>query len=360
MTYPPQPPGPYGQPPQGGGFGQQPGQPPQQGQPPLGQQPPAYGQQQPPPGYGQQGGFGQQPGYGTPPGGFPGSGQHQGFGQQGYGGLGQQPGMPGPQKKKKTGLIVGLAGGGVALIAIVLVLVFTLGGNSPDTVADDAVAAINNKDASKAQGITCDSGNADFDKMNKMNAQGVKVEASRAGEVKENGDSATAPIKLQVTGSMSGQSINSSTTMDLMLQKDGGDWCIKNAKVQGASSGMTPGASDNSYSPQPSEDSGGGTAGGSNNSGQQIAQKMVDAVNDKNNSAAAALTCSATRSSQARTISRATAAGQRLSGLKLSFGGDYLQSYDVSATGGYSSKGIISVDAEENCVSSLYIPIPKN
>jgi hypothetical protein len=105
-SQPPQPPGGYGPPPQGGqpGYGQQPGFPPPQpgqpghgqpghgqppGQPSYGQQPPApqvpqppYGQppQQPP--YGQQPGqppYGQQPPPGAPPYGAPGYGQQPGY-----------------------------------------------------------------------------------------------------------------------------------------------------------------------------------------------------------------------------------------------------------------------------------------
>lgn len=95
----PQPP--YGQP----QYGQQPGfgQPPGYGQPQYGQ--PQYGQQPPPP-------YGQQP-YGQPP-----------YGQQGYG----------APKKSRTGLILGL-GGLVLVVAVGLVLLFTLGPTVLDTAA---------------------------------------------------------------------------------------------------------------------------------------------------------------------------------------------------------------------------------
>jgi hypothetical protein len=93
-SQPPQPPGGYGPPPQGGqpGYGQQPGfPPPQPGQPGHGQQPgqPPYGQQPPQQPYGQppaQPPYGQQPGqppYGQQP-------PQQPYGQPGYG---QQPGF---------------------------------------------------------------------------------------------------------------------------------------------------------------------------------------------------------------------------------------------------------------------------
>lgn len=105
---------PYGGQPQQDPYGQQP--PPQQD--PYGQQPQGYppsGPQQPQPGWGQQpsGPYGQQPpGYGAP--------DAYGYGQQ------QPP-------KKKTGLIIGLAGGGVGLVLIIvvaIVLISTLSGGT--------------------------------------------------------------------------------------------------------------------------------------------------------------------------------------------------------------------------------------
>lgn len=139
MTYPPQQPGPYGQPDPYGQQGQQPGQPgwgqqpqqpqqpgfPQTGpQPGFGQQPqPGYGQQPPgQPGFGQpdpqQQGWGQQPGqqqpgFGQDPYQQQGFGQTQQFGgyQQGYPG-GPTPPSSGPNK----GLIIGLAIAGVVIV----------------------------------------------------------------------------------------------------------------------------------------------------------------------------------------------------------------------------------------------------
>jgi hypothetical protein len=122
MAYPPQQPGfdPNQQPPQGGqpggyspqqpGYGQQPPQPGYGQQPGFGQQPqqPGYGQQSPQPGFGQQP---QQPGYGAQP----------GYGQPGGG-------LPPTPKKSKTGLIVGIAGGAVVLLAVIGLLVWQLGG----------------------------------------------------------------------------------------------------------------------------------------------------------------------------------------------------------------------------------------
>ncbi|MCL2552683.1 MAG: hypothetical protein FWE75_11140 [Actinomycetia bacterium] len=146
MSYNQPPPNPYGQQPQGGGYGQP--QPGGYGQPQP--QPGGYGQQQPGYGYPQQPPQ-QQPGYGgqVPP-------------QQGYGGQvpppygQQQPGYGYPQGAppqgggKKTGLIIGAV---VALVAIGVGVFFVTKGSggggsalkddgkkykliTPDTVAD--------------------------------------------------------------------------------------------------------------------------------------------------------------------------------------------------------------------------------
>lgn len=129
MSYNQPPPNPYGQQPQGGGYGQpQPPQQPQQGgygqpQPPQPPQQGGYGQPQPQPGYGYpqqapppaQGPYG-QPGYGQQPG-QPGQPGQPPYGQQ----YPQQPGYGYPQQPpssgggKRTGIIVGVV---VALVAV--------------------------------------------------------------------------------------------------------------------------------------------------------------------------------------------------------------------------------------------------
>jgi hypothetical protein len=181
MSYSQPPPDPYGQQPQGGGFGQP--QPPQQGgygqpQPPqqggFGQpQPPqqgGYGQPQPPqPGYGYpppppqpaQGGYGQpQPGYGQQPG-FgqqPGYPPQPGYGQQPYGqvpqqGYGYPPPAAGGGNGKRNGIIIAAV---VALVAVGVGVFFATKGGGGSSLADngkkyklttpDTVAGDYNKD----------------------------------------------------------------------------------------------------------------------------------------------------------------------------------------------------------------------
>jgi hypothetical protein len=123
---------------------------------PPGQQPPSpqYPNQQVPPQYPNQG-YPQQPypGQGYPQQPYPGQGYPQqpypgqGYPQQPYGGQPYQPYGPGyyqpPVKKSKTGLIIGIVGGGVALILLILLLVldpFGLFGGGMTSMAKNAPA----------------------------------------------------------------------------------------------------------------------------------------------------------------------------------------------------------------------------
>jgi hypothetical protein len=120
--YPPQGPPPQGPPPQGP-YGAPPGQP-GYGQPPFPQQPGGYPPAGPPPG--QPGQPGQPPGWGPPPG-QPGYGQPQP--PYGAGPMGRPP------KKNSTQIIL-LAVGGLALVAIIgIVLALVLGGDDEPEVA---------------------------------------------------------------------------------------------------------------------------------------------------------------------------------------------------------------------------------
>lgn len=123
---------------------------------PPGQQPPSpqYPNQQVPPQYPNQG-YPQQsyPGQGYPQQPYPGQGYPQqpypgqGYPQQPYGGQPYQPYGPGyyqpPAQKSKAGLIIGIAGGGLALILIILLLAldpFGLFGGGMTSMAKSAPA----------------------------------------------------------------------------------------------------------------------------------------------------------------------------------------------------------------------------
>ncbi|RKT55930.1 hypothetical protein [Saccharothrix australiensis] len=206
MSVPPQQPDPYGQ--QPGQPGEQPGR--FGGQPGYGRQPGGF---PPPPQDFPQGGQ-QQPGYGPPSGGFPPPGQPgqpygqpqpgqpygqpgpgQPYGQPGpgqpYGQPGQfsqqfnqpghgQPGPYGPQPggygdpygapRRKSPLPWLLAGGGVLVIGLVVVLVLTLGGGSngtPKDAADSFAAAMSSKDYDKLRSLTCAEDKKEIDDLKK-------------------------------------------------------------------------------------------------------------------------------------------------------------------------------------------------
>jgi hypothetical protein len=229
MTYPPQPPGPYG--PQPDPYGQQPQQPgwtggfpqqqPQQPQPgPYGQ---PYGQQQQP--YGQQP-PGQQPPYGY--GGYPG-------------------GMP-PQKNNK-GLIIGLAVAGVLLVGGGVTTVLLLTGDdkpadnpgtptevasgsdtgSADAVVQSVIKAIDNKSTKEALATLCnpDTKTPAFE-LDEAPAT-VTLQASVSGSVTESGDTARARLSIKATET--GKTRSNTIPMTLNLKKDGAKWCVSSASM---------------------------------------------------------------------------------------------------------------------------------
>lgn len=245
MSQPPQPPGPFGQPPYGqqpGGpqWGQQPGQPgpgdqpqpgygQQPGFPPTGPQPqPGWGQQTPPPGWGQPGQPGQpqptqpgQPAWGQQPG-FP--GQQPGFGQQNFPGY---PGAPGGPPKKNKALPWLLAGGGVVVVGVVVLLLFVFGvfggsSNSPDTVAQEVADALNTQDTAKAAAISC-TGKADSTDSEALQAlKAAHIQASVTGKAQVNGSNATATLHLNFQEA--GQTVD--LDAKLTMQQQSGKWCV--------------------------------------------------------------------------------------------------------------------------------------
>lgn len=248
MTYPPPPgngppypgqgpgqPGPYGQP-APGGHGQQPHQPQQPPQQPAGHYPPSgprpgYGQPQGP-GYGQQG-YGQPQygqGYGAPQGGY-------GQPQQGFG----QPGpYDGPPKKKKTGLVVGLAVGGVVLLGGLVLGGYFLFSGGPRPVAEDYVALITEQvrdgrfiSEQEFQPIVCE---RELDRMRpQLNPEAQKAARERLPEaqkrqmanadftireVRREGDEAFVPLRITAPDEPPDDSL------ELYLNTEDGDWKI--------------------------------------------------------------------------------------------------------------------------------------
>jgi len=238
MTYPPQQPGGYGQQPDP--YGQQPGgqQPygqPQQGGQPYGQQPGGWNQAPQSGGFpaAGQGGYPQQQ-----PGGYP-QQQSDQFGQQQYGQQpqygqpGQQPGQYGqqpggqfggygaePPKKKKTGLIVGIAIAAVVLLGggtgLVLWLTSGSGGSAASTFQafSDAFAK---RDIPGMQATICKSVAGADDPTKDPNIP--KDMTLVLANVKENGDTATA----DATATYLGRKITGVAN----AAREDGNWCMK-------------------------------------------------------------------------------------------------------------------------------------
>lgn len=245
-----QPPGYYGPP--GGGYGDQYGQPAGgYGGDPYGQPsgPPGYGDPYgQPPGYGGQppGGYG-QPGYGDPygqpsgppagygqPSGPPaGYGPQQPYGQPGYGAPGYGPPAP---KKSNTGLILGLVGGGVALLLICVVALLFIGSggstSTPVAAVEGYLGAAKDQDVSEAKEYVCaklinDSSYNGFGGNSFGDGEDVEVDVSWSEPVEKSNDGSKAEVDvavdLQIT--YNGQTKDHSATITFELIQESG-WKI--------------------------------------------------------------------------------------------------------------------------------------
>lgn len=220
MTYPPQP----GQPDQGHGGqqypGQQPGQPypdQQSGQQPYpGQQQQYPGQQQyPQGGYDQSGAYPQQQ---YPQQQYPGYGQQYG---QGFGG------PPAPPKNNKTGLIVGIAAAAVVVLTLGITGFvapgFFLGDDKaektsgPEGTAQAIIDGINAHDRAALTELKCGSAEKDIDQI--IERVNEASDASLGPVTKVSETKATVAVTLTVAGRPG--------TATGTLVSEGGKWCWK-------------------------------------------------------------------------------------------------------------------------------------
>ncbi|HEU5474817.1 MAG TPA: hypothetical protein VFV67_29590 [Actinophytocola sp.] len=208
MSQPPYQPGPYGGPPPG--YGQQPGPgqvpggyPGQPGYPPQG----GYPQQAGYPQYGPPGQYGQQPQYGYP---------------TGYG--------PGRPRTAKPWLFAG-AGVLVLGVAVALILVLTNGSDTSTArgVAEEFVAAANDKDTARIVEISCEEWKA-REKSIRNNIDPKSDKLSNATitfsvvKVTEDGDRATAEIGLKVDNVPEDVQRTVPDTAPISLLKENGNW----------------------------------------------------------------------------------------------------------------------------------------
>ena len=111
-----------------------------------------------------------------------------------------------------------------SLIVVVLILVLTgrsdtsSAQGSAQGAAEKAVAAINARDLNATKDVDCDKsgnmGSLDFKDIPK------DLKAELTGSAKENGDNATAPMKMTAQG----QTLQG----DMVLRKQNGKWCVSN------------------------------------------------------------------------------------------------------------------------------------
>lgn len=197
----PQQPG-YGQP------GQQYGAP--GGQPGSPYGPPGGGSPYGPPGGGSP--------YGPPGGGYPGPG-------------GAYPGGP-PPRRNRTGLVLGIVGGLVALAVVAVVLVLVLGGSDGPSGDDPAETVQAFVDASRDEDCdaldelvtdkvrpllaTCGQASDAPEGTPQINADDVDVEI---GDAQEDGDTATVPVTYSIPG-------EESVSFDYTLVKQDDVWLI--------------------------------------------------------------------------------------------------------------------------------------
>ncbi|MBV9845113.1 MAG: hypothetical protein JOZ47_08590 [Kutzneria sp.] len=214
MTYPPQPPdAPYGQQPSGGygPYGQQP-------QSPGAQQP--YGAQQP-------GGYPAQPPYGS--GQFD---QPPAYGQ-GYGQYAPPPWVtPDEPRKKRTGLIIGIAAAAVVVLAGAGVgtyfLFFANAQSSPESVGRAVVDALNAKNEARILDLSCDSYRPRLkmalDQSNSMTSPGAALKFTYKSVAV---DSDKATVTFHYEGSINGETKPAKDeTMDLRKDPASGKWTV--------------------------------------------------------------------------------------------------------------------------------------
>ncbi len=227
-----------------------------------------------------QGGFpppGGGPGGGFTPGGAGGYSQG-GFGPGGPGGFG--PGGPGgfapygpPRRRNATPWIVS----GVAVVAVgalALVLVMTLGGskssNDAKGVVDKLLQAAQHKDLKTAQSLTCDPLNKEL-----VSSPLAGVTKYQLGDAQEDGDSATVPITATVLGE--------ETNYTAAAQKQGGSWKVCNVEEGG------PGA-------QSGQGAGNAKRPTAALGPKETVQKLLQAAKDKDMQTVLGLTCDSVHS----------------------------------------------------------------
>jgi hypothetical protein len=131
-----------------------------------------------------------------------------------------------------------LAGGGAVVAAVVVVLVITLTGgpntSDPESVAQAAVDAFNDRDVSAITDIACAATKDELENALRaagLAGDGLAIEATaELGEVKESGDTATAEVTVTYTEVPEAMKEiieeGSTETGSMKLAKENDVWCV--------------------------------------------------------------------------------------------------------------------------------------
>jgi hypothetical protein len=156
-----------------------------------------------------------------------------------------------------------LAGGGVVVVGVVVVLLFVFGvfggsgsTSSPDAVAQTVADALNTQNNSKADAISCDGKDSPTDNDSLQQLKNSKVKATVTGKAQVNGSKATATIHLNF------QEEGHTVDIDgiLQMQQQSGKWCVP-------ADGFQPDTKSMKVDGQDPGDFDGGGAGSSGSSG---------------------------------------------------------------------------------------------
>lgn len=141
--------------------------------------------------------------------------------------------QPAP-RKRRTGL-AWLLGGLVLVVAVVLVLVFTLGGGDGSReVIDQSIKAVNAGDFDRLKQLQCP-GTDSRDTLQRAADDFLNAEydMTETGAVQEQDDYARVPVKLTVRRSILGNQISDHKNTEIRAKYQDDRWCVVDPGLSG-------------------------------------------------------------------------------------------------------------------------------
>ncbi|OQO94857.1 hypothetical protein B1813_01915 [Saccharomonospora piscinae] len=125
--------------------------------------------------------------------------------------------------RKRTKLFLGLGIAAAVVVGGVVTLTLTLGGGDDEDqvaeLADTAVTALNDRDATALADVSCGDIDGEVDP-----GETGDMTMERAGEVTIDDDTARIPVTMKMMGQ--------EAPFDLVAENAGGDWCIRTLEPQ--------------------------------------------------------------------------------------------------------------------------------